>query len=207
MAVQDYLDSNGLLYLWQKIKNMFVAKVEGKGLSTNDYTTEEKNKLNGLKNYTLPAASSDTLGGVKVGAGLAMNDGVLSATGGGTADSVDWSNVQNKPSIPQNASDVGAVDSSKVGQPNGVASLDGSGVIPSTQLPSYVDDVVEGYLSDGVFYEDESHSKAISGESGKIFVDKTTNYSYRWGGSVYVQITSTDLVAITNSQIDAIVAS
>lgn len=54
-----YLDNDGLLYLWQKIKNVFatknalndkVDKVTGKGLSTNDYTTDEKNKLNGIEN-------------------------------------------------------------------------------------------------------------------------------------------------------------
>lgn len=53
-----YLDNDGLLYLWQKIKNVFatkdalndkVDKVTGKGLSTNDYTTAEKNKLNGIQ--------------------------------------------------------------------------------------------------------------------------------------------------------------
>ena len=49
--------------------------------------------------YTLPVATKTTLGGVKVGAGLVMNDGVLSATGGGTADSVDWGNIENKPSF------------------------------------------------------------------------------------------------------------
>ena len=95
-----YLDENGLLYVIQKIKGWLGNKVDketGKGLSTNDFTTEEKNKLQGLENYTLPAATADKLGGVKVGAGLAINNGVLSATGGGTADSVDWSNVQNKP--------------------------------------------------------------------------------------------------------------
>ena len=48
--------------------------------------------------YTLPTASASTLGGVKVGAGLRITNGVLSATGGGTADSVDWSNIDNKPS-------------------------------------------------------------------------------------------------------------
>lgn len=48
--------------------------------------------------YTLPTASADTLGGVKVGAGLSISNGVLSATGGGTADSVEWDNVVNKPS-------------------------------------------------------------------------------------------------------------
>lgn len=48
--------------------------------------------------YTLPTASSTTLGGVKVGAGLSISNGVLSATGGGVADSVDWDNVVGKPS-------------------------------------------------------------------------------------------------------------
>lgn len=100
--MSKFLDENGLLYLWGKIKTLAggkVDKVDGKGLSTNDFTTAEKTKLDGLENYTLPAASADVLGGVKVGAGLAVNQGVLSATGGGTADSVDWSNVQNKPDL------------------------------------------------------------------------------------------------------------
>lgn len=51
------------------------------------------------KSYTLPIASADTLGGVKVGAGLAISaEGTLSATGGGTADAVEWDNVLDKPS-------------------------------------------------------------------------------------------------------------
>ena len=49
--------------------------------------------------YELPVASATALGGVKVGSGLSITDGVLSATGGGTADSVDWSKVQNKPNF------------------------------------------------------------------------------------------------------------
>ena len=95
-----FLDENGLLYYHQKVKaglNNKVDKETGKGLSTNDYTTDEKNKLAGLNNYSLPTASAETLGGIKVGAGLVIHNGVLSASGGGTADSVDWSNVTNKP--------------------------------------------------------------------------------------------------------------
>lgn len=95
-----YLDNNGLLYVIQKIKTWLTGKVDkvnGKGLSTNDYTTEEKNKLAGLNNYTLPTASTTTKGGVKIGAGLQMNGDVLSATAGGIADAVDWENVTNKP--------------------------------------------------------------------------------------------------------------
>ena len=97
-----FLDENGLLYLWSKIKSAFVSKEAGKGLSTNDYTNAEKEKLAGIEaganNYTLPKASSSTLGGVKVGAGLEIkDDGTLNATTGGTADAVDWSGVQNTP--------------------------------------------------------------------------------------------------------------
>lgn len=49
--------------------------------------------------YTLPTASASTLGGIKVGAGLSISSaGVLSATGGGVADAVDWDNITSKPS-------------------------------------------------------------------------------------------------------------
>lgn len=68
----------------------------------NDLT----NKPSIPSEYVLPEASSTTLGGVKVGTGLSITNGVLSATGGGVADSVDWSNVQNKPTIPTKTSDL-----------------------------------------------------------------------------------------------------
>ena len=75
---KSFLSKSGLTSLWSKLKEKFVAKEAGKGLSTNDYTTEEKQKLAGLSNYTLPQASDTTLGGVKVGEGLDVAAGVLS---------------------------------------------------------------------------------------------------------------------------------
>lgn len=75
------------------------------------------------------------------------------------------------------------------GVAGGYASLDGSGKVPSTQLPSYVDDVVEG-----------ANLAAFpgSGETGKIYVALDTNKTYRWSGSAYVEISaspgSTDAV-------------
>ena len=109
------------------------------------------------------------------------------------------------------------VNKSALGQANGVATLDGTGLIPSTQLPSYVDDVVEGYaktsMSDsGVvtvdgFYKENTYTTAIAGETGKIYVDLATNISYRYGGTTFVQITSSDMTALTNAEIDTIVAS
>ena len=60
-----------------------VDKVEGKQLSTNDFTTEEKEKLNSLENYMLPTASADALGGIKIGENLTIaEDGTLSAQTG-----------------------------------------------------------------------------------------------------------------------------
>lgn len=76
--IKSFLSKDGLTSLWSKLKERFVAKEAGKGLSTNDYTTAEKQKLAGLSNYTLPQASETTLGGVKVGEGLDVAAGVLS---------------------------------------------------------------------------------------------------------------------------------
>lgn len=62
------------------ISTTYVKVVSGKGLSTNDYTTAEKNKLAGLSNYTLPAATSSVLGGVKIGSNITVSSGVVSLT-------------------------------------------------------------------------------------------------------------------------------
>lgn len=67
---------------------------------------------------------------------------------------------------------------SQKGVANGVASLDGSGLVLTSQLPSYVDDVIEGTLS----------TFPKPGDRGKIYVDTTTNLTYRWSGSIYVEI-------------------
>ena len=187
-----YLDSNGLLYLWQKITGKFVAKETGKGLSTNDYTTDEKTKLAGLENYTLPTASGDTKGGVKVGSGLTMTGEVLSVS----AHTHAISEVTGLETELSNK-----VNTSVLGQANGVAQLDANGKVPSTQLPSYVDDVVEGYFYNEKFYKEEAHTTEI------IYVDLAKNKTYRYGGTTYVEISSSDMVAITNAEIDTVVAS
>ena len=79
-----------------------------------------------------------------------------------------------------------------VGQPDGIASLDGSGKVPSTQLPSYADDVIEGYFNtvDSKFYVEDTYVTEILGETGKIYTSLDTNKLYRWSGSAFVYITS-----------------
>lgn len=77
------------------------------------------------------------------------------------------------------ASDVGAVPAAEKGIANGVASLDEAGKVPAVQLPSYVDDVLEF---------DNQAGFPKTGESGKIYVAKDTNKSFRWSGSTYTEI-------------------
>ena len=72
------------------------------------------------------------------------------------------------------------------------ATLDASGKVPSSQLPSYVDDVIEGYYYNSKFYKEAAHTTEITPEDGKIYVDLPNNRTYRWSGSQYTLI-ATDL--------------
>lgn len=89
--------SNSFGNIIAKLQSLFVLKEEGKGLSSNDYTTEEKNKLSSVaqnaNNYFLPTASSTTLGGIKVGSGLSISNGVLSAVSSGSLTIFDSGEV------------------------------------------------------------------------------------------------------------------
>lgn len=75
----------------------FVKAEAGKTLSTNDFTNEDKAKLVSLENYTLPIASAETLGGVKIGENLNIDEnGVLSASGGDSGLYWEWEDTSEK---------------------------------------------------------------------------------------------------------------
>lgn len=76
------------------------------------------------------------------------------------------------------------------GAPNGLASLNESGIIPSAQLPSYVDDVIE---------VDTFSNLPGTGESGKIYIVQDTNLTYRWSGTDYVEISKSLALGETSS--------
>ncbi len=104
------------------------------------------------------------------------------------SDVYSWAKASSKPSY--SASEVGALATGTRGAANGVASLDANGKVPSSQLPSYVDDVLE--------YAGMSKFPA-TGETGKIYVDTTTNKTYRWSGSAYVEISASLALGTTSS--------
>lgn len=75
-----------------------------------------------------------------------------------------------------------------------VAALDTNGKISSSVLPSYVDDVIEGFYNpaDKLFYKEAKFTNKISGEKNKVYVDVTNNTGdvYRYSGTAFIKITS-----------------
>ena len=105
LALKTELHSHVNMAVLSTITNSKINQWNNKSNFSGSYN-DLTNKPTIPKEYVLPEASSETLGGVKVGAGLSITNGVLSATGGGVADSVEWSNIQNKPNIPTKTSEL-----------------------------------------------------------------------------------------------------
>ena len=128
------------------------------------------------------------------------NADIIDAALAGKADSADVSGKYTKPAGGIPATDLHAdvqaslgkadtaIQAAEKGAANGVATLDGAGKVHAAQLPSYVDDVIEGYYYNGTFYEDSAHTTPITAETGKIYVDIGSSKSYRYSGSAYYRI-------------------
>lgn len=226
MAEKKYLDKNGLLYLWTKLKEIFVKKDGNKILSDNNYTTEEKNKLAGLENYTLPKATTTTLGGIKAGAGVEVTgDGTLNITGGGSADSVAWENVQNKPST---IAGYGITDAKVDGQTVSIGS--NQVVVPTNnnqlangagyQTASEVQNAINSSISSVYKYKGSVANQEALPESpdlGDVYNLEDTGANVAWDGTKWDNLGMTidltgylkenDFVAIENSDIDEIIAN
>lgn len=147
----------------------------------------------GVTAGTYPKVTVNAKGLVTGGASLVAAD----------IPSLDWSKISTgKPTTAAgygigdvytktevDSSLAGKINTTAIGAANGVASLGADGKVPAAQLPSYVDDVLE-YAATGNF--------PATGETGKIYVATGTSKTYRWSGSVYVEISaapgSTDAV-------------
>ena len=213
-----YLDLSGLQKYHEGIKAKLdskVDKISGKGLSTNDYTTSEKNKLGGIAS----GAQANVIESVKVnGTALSVSskavdvkvptklselendEGFISeqADISGKEDKsnkvTSWSSTTNDTRYPSEKLVKDSLDAklnaSLKGVVNGVAELDENGKVPSAQLPAYVDDVLE-YANKAAF--------PATGETGKIYVTKDTNLTYRWSGTAYVEISASLALGETSS--------
>lgn len=140
----------------------------------NNYTSAEKTKLSNIEteanNYSLPTMSTDVKGGAKVGNGLEVTNDILS--------------------VDITPTDIGAISASEKGATNGVAELDENGYIVTNQIPGYADSI-DSYSDVSLF--------PATGDSGVVYVDTTTNKTYRWTGSDYVEISSSLALGETSS--------
>lgn len=189
------------------------ATLEGKAASADKLQTPRTIngvKFDGSENITLPLASTTVSGTVQLNNTLTSTntDQALTAAQGKvlnankldrTENAVSASKLQTSRTISLTGGVTGSVsfDGSAnasiattvtgLGVANGIATLDSSGQVPSTQLPSYVDDVLE-YESVAAF--------PTTGVAGKIYVETTGNTTYRWGGTGYVKITSGEVSSV-----------
>lgn len=85
--------------------------------------------------------------------------------------------------------DQNMIPKSQKGQPGGLAELDETGRVPSSQLPSYVDDVID---------VDSYSNLPNPGESGKIYITTDNNKQYRWSGTGYAEISSSLALGTTS---------
>lgn len=188
-------------------------------VSTVTYNTTSKKitkTINGSSTDVVTAAKIvEDGGGVtdisgKVDKTTTVNGHALSGNVTVTKSDVSLGNVTNDAQVKR----------TEMGAANGVATLGGDGKVPSSQLPSYVDDVVEAYvrsgqtaLSQNWLATGSATGSVIVPETGKIYVlmadttDYAANTQFRWSGSAYVKLNDGGVSAITNAEIDTIVAS
>lgn len=167
--------------------------------TTASFTTALLEKLNGIatganKTVVDSALSSTSTNPVQ-------NKVVNSALGGKVPTSRKVNGKALSGDITLSAGDVDAIPTSARGAKNGVASLDENGKVPAAQLPSYVDDVLEGYVADDLsaFYKDSGKTSAYTPETGKIYVNLNNNKTYRYSGSKYAVISETLALGETSS--------
>jgi len=146
-------------------------------VSTVSYDTTNKKITKTINNKTTDVVSASTL---KTDMDLSNVENKSSAT---IREELTSSNVTT-------ALGYTPLNSNLKGSNSGLAELDSTGKVPSSQLPSFVDDVLE--------YNSKS-SFPTTGETGKIYVDTTTNLTWRWSGTTYVEISPSIALGETSS--------
>lgn len=193
---KKYFGENALTYLVALMKTSLAGKVST-GDIVNDLTSTDVSKpLSAAQGKALSEKIDQAGNGDMLKASYdADNDGVVDNAKALDGHGADYF---------AKSTDVADYVAGQKGAASGLVPLEADRKINSIYLPSYVDDVVEGYLHEGFFYGDQGYTQLINGETGKIYVDLETNISYRYGGSTYVSITSSDLVELDNTAVQSI---
>lgn len=150
--------------------------------TSSDAYIQNKPTLGSAASKNVPTSGNASTTEVVMGSDTRLSDAR------NASDVYSWAKAETKPSYT--AAEVGAIASTEKGANGGVAELDSAGKVPSSQLPSYVDDVLE-YNSISDF--------PLTGETGKIYIAKDTNKTYRWSGTAYAEISESLTLGETSS--------
>ena len=184
--------------------NIGLSNVENKSSATIRGELTKANVTTALgytpptTNTTYGIATSTTAGLIKSG-----GDVTVDATSGTISinDNSHSHTISNISGL-QSALD-SKLNTSLKGAKNGLATLDSSGTVPSSQLPSYVDDVVDVSMKSDLSSATNANGDTITPESGKIYIDdigtSATNKTYRWSGTTFVVISETLALGETSS--------
>ena len=208
-----------------------VDKVTGKELSSNDYTDTEKTKLEGIEekanNYTLPNATSSTLGGVKVGTNISVSNGTISVATG-TTSAVGVVKLENAASTSTTTAAtpaaVKAVKDIADGKAAKATTLSGYGI-----TDAYTKTEIDGKVSGALHYKGSKDTYADLPTTGNTtgdvwnIVNADASHGVKagdnvaWNGTDWDVLSGTvdlsaymliaDMVRVTNTEIDTIVAS
>lgn len=169
-----------------------------------DFTGEEVSNLRFLRNdntwATIQSASTTQAGVVQLSDSTNTADSTVAATSAAVKavkDAVDALDTSATSQFVKKTQLGVATD----GDNTGVATLDTNGYVPSTQLPSYVDDVLEVSVSEDKTSATNEAGHAVTPESGKIYVDcvgeAPTNNTFRWSGTRFVEISESLAIGTT----------
>lgn len=105
---------------------------------------------------------------------------------GGDAQNIDYNNSNVKAKLDG----LGTAATKNAGVANGVATLGGDGLIPTSQLPASIQSVRQGYRNpeDGLFYEEDTYETLIVGVTSVVYIDLSTNTTQRQNGTTFIQI-------------------
>lgn len=214
---KNFLDLAGLQYYDSKIQAQLSQKadaVAGKGFSTEDFTTAEKEKLEALKNYTLPVSDEETLGGVKISASEnpVPSSTALKVDATGVAY-VDWSEAPKASASNYGLAKFGA--DFVVDPDTGAVSIDPDIVAASVSWNDITDkpdialksEVASAYRYKGSV---SSYSALPTDdlEAGDVYNVEDTGMNYAWTGTEWDALGgSFSISPITNEEIDALFAS
>ena len=235
-----YLDNDGLIYLWSKIKNLFSGKVDkeaGKGLSTNDYTTAEKNKLAGISSGAEANVQSNWNESSTTSDAYIQNKPTKLSQFTNDGDGTSGSSFATKTYVDKNG---GKIDVIKVnGTAQGIVNKSVDITVPTktsnltndsnfqtqSQVQSLINSSLEGIT--GIDFQVVSNLPS-TGEKGIIYlisnggdspnvydeyiwVTSGSSSSFEKIGTTAVDLSGywskTELVSITNAEIDSVVAS